>query len=151
MPVGAVDGADTRGSQDKARASGLPARRFPVRLELLPDVAGKIAGEAEDIAEDMVGDDVGIEPAHIGELAGVVHQRREHVVLQAGGGRLHPTQAARRRQQRGRELSEKGVGFGDLPHGRFLPGGVSPPTWARRPPRSCGAVPIQPPEKSASS
>ena len=41
------------------------------------------------------------------------HQLREHVVLEARRGRLHPAEAPRGREEPGRQLAEEGVGVGD--------------------------------------
>ena len=58
----------------------------------------EVAGEAQHVAEHVVRNDVGIQPPHVGELAGVLDERGEDVMLQAGGGRLDPAQPACRGQ-----------------------------------------------------
>ena len=45
--------------------------------------------------------------------AGVLHQLREHVVLEARRRRLHPAEPPRGGEERRRELAEEGVGVGD--------------------------------------
>src|SRR6185295_17904250 len=43
----------------------------------------------------------------------MLHERREHVVLEARRGRLYPAESTRGREEVRRELAEEGVGVGD--------------------------------------
>ena len=107
----------TPGPAVKPGPFGLAADWLPPCLHLESDVAVQVASETDDVTKHLVGNVVREEPAHVGELTGMLDQRREHVVLQAGGRALDPAQLRRRRQQLRRHLAEERVGVGDLRHG----------------------------------
>ena len=114
------------------RGLRLAADGRPAGLELVPDVVVEVPREAEDVAEHVVGDHVRVEPAHVREQARVRHELREHVVLEARRGRLHPAEPPRRGEQPGRELAEEGVGVGDRRARLALVPGVDDGHGARR-------------------
>ena len=103
----------------EGRPPALAANGVPTSFFLPADVGVQIAAEAGDVAEDLIGDGIGEQAPHVGELARVIDEGGEDVVLEAGGGRLHPAQLRRCFEQARGELAEEGVRFGYLVE-RFL-------------------------------
>ena len=87
VPVG-----HDRRTDEEAVPLRLAPHGLPPALRLIADVAVEVSGEAQNVAEDVIGNHVGVQSPHVGQHAGVLGQLGEHVVLQAGRGRLHPPQ-----------------------------------------------------------
>ena len=114
MQMPAINLADVGGPGGEVGPSRFSADRLPVAGALLVAVEMQVSREGEDEAHHVIGDHVRVQAAHVAQAAGMLDERVEHVVLEAGRRGLHPAQLFGAREERRRDLAEKGVGVGDL-------------------------------------
>ena len=132
MEMPAVDLTDESGSRGEVGPSRFSADRFPVPNPLLVAVQMQVPRKTQHKSQHVVGNHIGEESAHVAQLARVLDQRVEHVVLETGRRGLHPAQPFGLRQQRRSDLSEVGIRIGDLGHRRDFVGRVDDCHWPRR-------------------
>ncbi len=92
MQMPAINLADVGGAGGEVGASRFSADRLPMAGALLVAVEVQVPREGEDEAHHVIGDHVRIQTAHVAQAAGMLDERVEHVVLEAGRRGLHPAQ-----------------------------------------------------------
>ena len=80
------------GPATKSEPSLFSADRLPVAGSLLVAVKMQVPREGEHEAHHVIGDHVGEKSPHVAQPAGMLDERVEHVMFEAGRRRLHPAQ-----------------------------------------------------------
>lgn len=92
MSVGPVDGADDAWTLREVWKSRTAADRLPASFTLLIAVQVQVSRKCQNVPQNVIRDDIRENASHVGQHARVFNQLWKDVMLEAGGGRLNPSE-----------------------------------------------------------